>query len=227
MKSTRFYQLKSTSRPKAICWFLGLLTYGLFCSLSVCRGQGTFFITFDGNPIQQPATAALVQQYYEEIVWFRPVGIEPGNGFVRSGGGNSFSPENSTAYLQAGLGSSLMFSLLDGRTFDLISVDIAEYSTLFPNPLTVHFIGYRSDGSIVTTDLTTDGVIDGTGPLADFQTFYFDSRFSNLSRVEIPTTGWSLDNLIITPVPEPGSAVLIVLGGSLLGILRWRNNLVE
>lgn len=143
------------------------------------------------------------------------------------GGGNSFSPENSTAYLQAGLGSSLMFSLLDGRTFDLISVDIAEYSTLFPNPLTVHFIGYRSDGSIVTTDLTTDGVIDGTGPLADFQTFYFDSRFSNLSRVEIPTTGWSLDNLIITPVPEPGSAVLIVLGGSLLGILRWRNNLVE
>ena len=139
--------------------------------------------------------------------------------FGRSGGGILQLPENGTAYLQALAGDSLMFSFSNGSLFSLNAVDLAEYSTSFPNPLTVHFVGYRSDGSTVTTDFTTDGIIDGTGPLADFQTFTFGPQFTDLNRVEIPTSLWSLDNLIVTPIPEPSTIGMFAFGVLLLG---WR-----
>ena len=154
-------------------------------------------------------------------MWFRPLGVVgPGNGFSRSGGGISFFPENGTAYLAAPLGSSLVFSFLDGSVFDLVSVDLAEYSTTVPAAATFPFVGYRSDGSVVNASFTTDGIIDGTGPVADFQTFYFGPEFSGLTRVEIPTFGWSLDNLVV--VPEPGAWSLIILGAAVAAIL-FRN----
>ena len=112
-----------------------------------------------------------------------------------------------------------MFNSVDGLGFNLVSVDLAEYSTVVPDAVTVHFVGYRHDGSIVTTDFMTDGVIDGTGPLADFETFYFDKEWTDLTRVEIPTFGWSLDNLVVS-VPEPTSAVLLLAGALLL----WRRS---
>jgi PEP-CTERM putative exosortase interaction domain len=81
--------------------------------------------------------------------------------------------------------------------------------------VTVPFIGYRADGSTVTANFTTDGIIDGTGPLADFETFYFGPEFRGLTRVEIPTYDWSLDNLVAT-VPEPQTSALLLLGSVLI-----------
>src|SRR5688572_9424714 len=92
---------------------------------------------------------------------------------LRDMGGISTSPENGTAYVRTALGQSLMFSIAGGSLFHLNSVDLEEYSTVVPNAVTVHFVGYRLDGSIVTTDFTTDGIIDCIGPLTDFQTFSF------------------------------------------------------
>ena len=112
-------------------------------------------------------------------------------------------PDNGTAYLQAALGDSLMLRFTNGSPFNLMSVDLAEYSTVVPDARTVHFVGYRADGSIVTQDFTTDGIIDGTGPVADFQTFYFGPEFSGLSRVEIPTYAWSLDNPVVVVAGQP------------------------
>jgi hypothetical protein len=54
----------------------------------------------------------------------------------------------------------------------------------------------------VRTKFITEGIIDGTGPLADFQTFCFDSRFADLVRVEIPTYGWSLDDMVFSLLPR-------------------------
>jgi hypothetical protein len=34
------------------------------------------------------------------------------------------------------------------------------------------------------------------------QTFYFDSRFADLVRVEIPTYGWSLDDMVFSLLPR-------------------------
>ena len=104
-----------------------------------------------------------------------------------------------------------MFGFYDGSIFDLVSVDLAEYSTVIPTARTVPFIGYRPDGNIVAGSFTTDGIMDGTGPLPDFQTFYFGSRFRGLTRVEIPSYGWSLDNLVVT-IPEPCPGALMILG---------------
>jgi len=112
-------------------------------------------------------------------------------------------PDNGTTYLQAPLGSTLMFRLSIGSPFNLMSVDLAEYSTVVPDARTVHFIGYREDGSIVTQDFTTDGIIDGTGPIQDFQTFHFGPEFSGLTRVEVPTYVWSLDNLVLEVAGQP------------------------
>ena len=103
-----------------------------------------------------------------------------------------------------------MFEYNGGSLFGLTSVDLAEYSTLFANqPVTITFVGYYSDGGTVSQSFTTDGIIDGTGPLADFQTFNFNSKdWSGLTRVEVPSFGWSLDNLVIN-VPEPSSGSLL------------------
>src|SRR5207244_583342 len=131
----------------------------------------------------------------------------PSYGFGRRGTPtNAHWPDNGTAYLQAALGDSLKFSFINGSLFDLRSVDLAEYSTVVPDGR-ARFIGYRQDGTTVTADLTTDGIIDGTGPLADFETFYFGPEFSGLTRVEVPTFG-SLDNLRVF-VPEPGMGGLM------------------
>jgi hypothetical protein len=182
--------------------------------LAHCQGQGTINITFDGPPTQPPGTAILLQQYSESGMHFSPL---PGSlyGFIRQGGGVSGYPENGTTYLQAALGCSLQFSSLNGMLFDLVSVNLAEYSILYSSPQTVHFIGYRPDGSTITTD----GIIDGAGPLADFQTFNFGPGLSGLTRVEITTTLWSLDNLTVA-VPEPSSVWLLLVGGGVLFYVR-------
>jgi hypothetical protein len=114
-----------------------------------------------------------------------------------------------------------MFSFNSGSLFSLVSMDLGEFSTLYSGqPLTVSFIGYHPDGSTVTESFTTDGIIDGTGPLADFQTFHF-TGFTDLTRVEVPTYGWSLDNLVVS-VPEPASGTVLALGGLLLGAWQLR-----
>jgi hypothetical protein len=193
---------------------LGLLSAALHCA-----GQGALQITFDGAPIVPRGSDIGVSQYVEQGILFAPIGPSPGNQFGRTGGGISFFPENGTAYIHAALGDSLMFT--NGSVFNLVSVDLAEYSTVVPDAVTVHFIGYCFDGSIVTTELTTDGIIDGTGALADFQTFNFGPEFSGLTRVEIPTYGWSLDNLVVS-VPEPGTFALLMLGMGIAAIWRFK-----
>lgn len=184
----------------------------LLLSPREAHAQGT--ITFDGPPLIPSGSARVVQSYSESGVWFAP--ILGTDGFVRRGNSPSPGwPDNGSAYLQAGLGDSLMLGLDDGSEFGLVSVDLAEFSTFYQEPLIVQFVGYKSDGSSVTNNFVTDGFIDGTGPLADFQTLYFAPAFSGLTRVRVPTTGWCLDNLVVS-IPEPSSGALYVLGAALL-----------
>ncbi|HWQ92085.1 MAG TPA: hypothetical protein VN673_10465 [Clostridia bacterium] len=124
------------------------------------------------------------------------------------------------------MGTSLGFQRYDGSHFGLLSVDLAEYSTVFPTPHSVQFLGFRSDGGMVVAEFVTDGVIDGPGQIEDFQTFYFDPReWSGLIRVEIPHPGWSLDNLVVS-IPEPASANFAAAGGLVWWILRRRKKVI-
>jgi hypothetical protein len=119
------------------------------------------------------------------------------------------------------LGDSLMFGLDDGSSFDPVSVDLAEYSGIVLDPVTVHFVGYRPDGTVLTDDITTAGLFNGVAPV--FTNFTFSPKFSNLVRVEIPTIAWSLDNLTLRRgVPEPGTSALVGIGTLLVGIRSLR-----
>ncbi|MGI8966453.1 MAG: PEP-CTERM sorting domain-containing protein, partial [Limisphaerales bacterium] len=154
-----------------------------------------------------------VQEYVEDGMSFRSYGS--GFGFPRVGGGITNLPENGTAWIGSAANDSVKVTSTSGAAFDLVSVDLAELSTTkYANgPVTVLFAGYYPNGSFITTQFTTDGFILGDGVFPDFQTFYFDSRFTGLQRVEIPhIAGWSLDNLGVA-VPEPSSLVLFGLGG--------------
>jgi hypothetical protein len=202
-----------------------LIILSVCCLAAHSMAQGTFepiLITFEGPPVQPPGTGKIVQVYYESGMSFTP--IDPNAawpGFGRIGSSPAMPlPDNGTAYVQADLTATLKFSFTNGWLYSLLGVDLAEYSTVVPNAATVHFVGYRFDGSILSTDLTTDGIIDGTGPLPDFQTFNFDSRFADLVRVEVPRYGWSLDNLVFRNVPEPSAGALLLAGGLFLWAFR-------
>lgn len=196
----------------------GIVT--LLLSLCGATSQGTFTVTFDGPPLQPPGTARVVQSYSESGVWFAPI---PGtDGFTRRGGSPIPGwPDDGTAYVQASLGDSLRFSMGDGSSFDPVSVDLAEYSDIVRDPETVHFVGYRQDGTVLTDDITTAGIFNGVAPV--FETFFFSPQFSGLVRVEVPFFP-SLDNLTLRrSVPEPGTVALLgVAALLLLGIRRLR-----
>jgi hypothetical protein len=121
------------------------------------------------------------------------------------------------------LGDSLTFGFDGGSSFDPVSVDLAEFSDVERAPVTVHFVGYRQDGTVLTDDITTAGIFNGVAPV--FHTFSFDPGFSDLVRVEIPSIAWSLDNLVVSyGVPEPGTGTLLMLGAGLLGLRVLRPN---
>jgi len=205
------------------------------CGVVGSYGQGTLQITFEGPPVQPPDSAYSITNYSESGMLFLGTLLTNGplptfSHFVRNGGGIPYFPDDGSAYLQRGP-STLMFSFTNDFVFGLLSVDLAEWSTDYSNkPATIPFIGFEQDGSTVTNVFTTDGIIDGTGPLADFQTFYF-TNFTDLTRVEIsgPTVpsdpllsvGWAMDNLVVN-IPEPTVGGLLLLGALTLGSLKLR-----
>jgi hypothetical protein len=166
---------------------------------ATCFGQGTtqfIHITFDGQPLQPPQTAYTVQTYSESGVSF----WSHADGFTRVGAGLSGRPQNGTAYVSLALGQSLGLDAPGVASFRMSSVDLAGYSTVVPD-VTAYFTGYRADGSIVQTNFAASGIT--------FQTYYFGSDWSDLTRVEVPDFG-SLDNLVIS-IPEPSTSALAIL----------------
>jgi hypothetical protein len=176
-------------------------------------------ITFDGAPEQPRGTAYAIPEYSESGMVFKPFGpidAAPPYRLTRNGGGILAMPDNGTAFLQTGVGDSLEFYNVDGSAFSLISVDLAEYSFYF-NPWDVTFNGFRSDGTMVSTSFTLIG-------LPSFQTYMFGPEFSDLIRVEVPTQGYSLDNVVVATVPEPTVTGLSILGSTILTLRARKRN---
>ena len=193
-----------------------LSALALACLASSCFGQGTLRFTFEGQPT---GTRTLMFEYLESGMRFGgPYGLA---NLWLTGSGLSGYPDNGTSYLGVPAESQLRFSFstFPSTYFNLFSFDAAEGETTLPGPVTLQVVGYKGMGMTVTNTFVTDGINDGTGPLSDFQTFTLDSGFQNLSRVDIISSRFSIDNILIG-IPEP-SAFALTLLGTLCG-MGWR-----
>ncbi len=176
----------------------------VFSGLVQCQGQGTMQVGFDGQPRGTSSTAGV---YYESGMRFwNPSGYH--SLLINGGGISPAYPDNGTSYLQpSGGAGGLAFRFDSYAVFGLASFDLAEYSTNSLAPITIHITGYGPQDQVVaTTDVTSDSI--------NFQTFMFDARFANLCRVEISGDPWSLDNVVISGVPEPSTGALLVLAAA-------------
>lgn len=150
-------------------------------------------IRFDVNA-PAPGTAPAVASYTESGFRF----TTPTN-IARVGANSSNRPDNGTAHIATmNGGQPLNIVRQDGETFRLVQVDLAEYSTVFPNFKTITWTGTKAGGQTVSTSFNLDGFIDGTGAGVDFQTFFFPSSFADLVSAQVTVDIYSLDNLIIT-----------------------------
>jgi hypothetical protein len=95
---------------------------------------------------------------------------------------------------------------VDGSLFDLLSVDLADPLAPSLSPISIVFNGFRADGSAVSQTFVVGG-----GGSSSFTTFQFNSSFSDLVRVEIPSPAWAMDNLVYY-IPEPCSTSLLLIG---------------
>ena len=133
--------------------------------------------------------------------------------------------DNETTYMRDSLDTTINLSHIGGKTFSLLTIDLAEFSDFRAQFTTVvNFTGTRQDGSEVFQAFTLDGIFDASGPLSDFESLTFDSRFTDLISVQIRsgalgelTDGFSMDNVQVQVVPVP--AAVWLFGSGLIGLI--------
>ncbi len=146
---------------------------------------------------------------------------------------NGIAQNGSDVYIGnegSGLGGAITMTRTDGGAFNVFSLDAAELwvgdNATWPNAWGVSVTGYFQGGGSITDVLELDGLVDGAGGVADFQTFSL-SGFTNLVAFEFngvestgaPDRAFGVDNINL--VPTPGAIMVAGLGG-LLGVRRRR-----
>ena len=175
-----------------------------------CNAQGTMTYTFEGTP---SGTLANSGAYLVPGMEFYPGGV---GSLWLSGGGVSGHPDNGSGYLF--MPDGYLSFMSPGNYFRFISFDAAEYANSL-SPITLAVIGFPAMSSPVTNYFTLDGINDGTGPQKDFQTFYLSTDFINLLGVSFSYGKWSVDNVVVSGVPEPTTGSLALVGAG--GAVAW------
>jgi hypothetical protein len=124
----------------------------------------------------------------------------------------------------------------DGGLLSLQSFDFAEFGA-FANfePYALQVTGVYADGSTVAQSFIFDLLYDGAGAVADYQRATLPASFQNLASARFQViadplcTGecfapadFSLDNVVLSPIPEPGTTALMLLPLALLAALSRR-----
>ena len=136
--------------------------------------------------------------------------VDPFSGKTLTGDGN-FLAYNSTS----GVGES--FAFVASAPFNLLSLDLGGGYNFGSAARTISVTGMRTHGSSVTTLLS---VASGSF------THFVLSGFSNLTSVKLGHVGDSsyyvgIDNIITTPVPEPETYAMLLVGLLMLsGMVR-------
>lgn len=171
---------------------------------------GVVRITFDPPTSSWPGSCVTIDEWVEKDVVF----TSP-NGLGHANGGGEWGPENGSAHLSLAVGETLVFRFTDWTAFELLTIDLAEYS-IWDDQQEIVFVGHKTDDTTVTAEFMLDGVIDGIGPLADFETFSFGADFKDLKFVEVPSVIYSMDNVFLVPVPDLPTFMLLGLGTLIL-----------
>lgn len=116
------------------------------------------------------------------------VGLSSGGGIRASNGGQYLSISTS--------GAPVTLAHADGLPFELVAFDLGEYSTTAV-PDHVDFEGLKADGSRVALRIVPDKVIDGSGPVADFEAVSFPAAWSDLVQVQVLDGKVALDNIVV------------------------------
>ncbi len=196
-------------------WRLFLLTIAMLAGHIPAQGQGT--ITFNA-PIPLGNPYVRYQNYYEQGVWFRVVAPPPNtpSGQMLQVDG-IYPPSNGSPHMQwNGQPTTewVVFSMANGSTFGLTSVELGN-PRFVQSSVAITFNGFYADGSIVSAMFNTP-----SGDHSSLSTYYFGSEFaSGLTRVEIPSQFWVMDNIVW--VPEPSAASLLVAGLLVVTLRRF------
>lgn len=112
-----------------------------------------------------------------------------------------------------------------GTPFSIQSLEASNaFVNYFDPGMALNVVGHLQGGGTVSQ---TFSIIQNT-----FTTFYFNSSFVNLSSLDIsanrfPTALLAMDNLAVTPVPEPSALLLLIsglLGIGIIGRVRRKRN---
>jgi hypothetical protein len=121
----------------------------------------------------------------------------PQNNWITLSSGGGIRSTNGGPYLAVGsAGLPITLVHADGLPFEIISLDLGEYSTV-AIPDHVDFEGTRSDGSRVNFQFIPDGVTDGDGPVNDFQPVHFPAGWSDIVSLQFLDGKVALDNIKI------------------------------
>jgi hypothetical protein len=172
-------------------------------------------LTFEGAP---PGVQEQFGVYTNSGMYFGMV-YGPGSIWL-AGPGVPGQPQNGTGYLEIPDGGTATLEMsylgLYGNPyqsiglFSLISFDAAPYGGFTGE--TIEVVSYEERTMRPPIVRTNDFILSSP----NFQTFRFDSSYQNIYVVDVYGGSWCMDNLVIGVVPEPSSAVLLLLGGLLL-----------
>jgi hypothetical protein len=183
---------------------------------TLCRAD---ILTFDSPPVSFQQGYGPGQAYIEDDFSFTTTNTPGFSGsIIRFNPATQIypCPNDGTIYFGDTYYSHPMMTTTNGALFDISQIDIDYYSSsvMVSN---ITFLGIKADGSTVTT------TFDLSGPFTpQFQTFQFDSDWTDLTSVDFLTQGFAWDNIYASVVPEPDSIAVFAIGVALAICARFR-----
>jgi len=175
----------STRSPRRQLLFGRIVTVIFLCIGSVCQAQ--FFCKTSAVFGSVPdGTIVAANNYVEGPILFSGAG----GGFDRVGRNVPNFPQDGRSYLRCD-GNAVEIRQVCGEVFELHALVLSEF-TATSAPVTISIVGYRANGSSISTNVTTDPNRARTSQWLDFQCFNFDGAFTNLSRIEILPGAWCM-----------------------------------